>query len=269
MKSLSAIEGLWFASRKVRLPLSRQALVLEVGSGDSPCPRSDVLFDLTLENHERVGGRTVADRPLVLGRAEQLPFRSKVFDYVLAFHVLEHTPDPEQMLEEFQRVGKAGYIETPSAEWERRFPLGMHRLEVGLEPFADKSRLVIWKKTAAIPKREASEPALTQWASPFHRVTRYWWENQIDYRIANPEYRIDWHPTESEPRGDADPRPIFRRWLKNGAQYLRRRKPVDLLELLQCPRCHHRLNGNFAERKIVCIPCQATFEFIGGVPCVI
>jgi len=98
-----------FAARKVRLPIAPGARVLEVGGGDSPSPRADVLVDFALEPRERQGGRIRRDdRPLVLARVEALPFRDKSFDYVIAFHVLEHSPQPEVFLSELQRVAAAG-----------------------------------------------------------------------------------------------------------------------------------------------------------------
>src|ERR1700730_7068455 len=111
---INKLRRTWFAARKLRLPIPKTALVLEVGSGDSPVPRSDVLLDLTLQNHERVGGATIANRPLVLGAIERLPFQDKIFDYVIAIHVLEHSKAPETFLGELQRVACAGYIESPS-----------------------------------------------------------------------------------------------------------------------------------------------------------
>jgi hypothetical protein len=63
MRPFLRLRRLAFAARKVLLPIPLDALVLEVGSGDSPSPHSDVLLDLTLENRERVGGRTIIDRP--------------------------------------------------------------------------------------------------------------------------------------------------------------------------------------------------------------
>ena len=105
--------------------------MLEVGSGDSPSPRSDVLLDLTLENRELVGGRTITDRPFVIGEVERLPFRDRSFDYIIAFHVLEHSSNPELFLNELQRVGRAGYIETP-AFWVESVQRAFHRLEVAM-----------------------------------------------------------------------------------------------------------------------------------------
>lgn len=119
-----------------RLNIPSSALVLEVGSGHRPHPRADVLTDKYLEDIER-GGRLVTDRPFVRADAEQLPFKSKVFDYVICRHVLEHLEEPETFFREISRVGRAGYIETPSIIWERLHPTrSYHRwyvLEIGGE----------------------------------------------------------------------------------------------------------------------------------------
>jgi SAM-dependent methyltransferase len=44
----------------------------------------------------------------VVGKLEQLPFPSLSFDHVLSIVVLEHTPQPGRVIEEFQRVLKPG-----------------------------------------------------------------------------------------------------------------------------------------------------------------
>lgn len=56
---------------------------------------------------------------MVLGFVERLSFRDRVFDFVIAPHVLEHSTHSEQFLAELQRVSKAGYIEVPDAFMER------------------------------------------------------------------------------------------------------------------------------------------------------
>ena len=107
-----------WSCRRLLLPISRDALVLEVGSGGNPYPRANVLLDAYQESRERHWDALVHDRPTILSFGENLPFKDKVFDYVIAAHVLEHTPNPEKFLSELQRVGKAGYIETPDAFME-------------------------------------------------------------------------------------------------------------------------------------------------------
>ena len=273
MNLLHTIEQLWFASRKVRLPIPPGALVLEVGSGDSPCPRSDVLFDLTLENHERVGGRTIADRPLVLGQAECLPFCDKAFDYVICFHTLEHSSEPDCFLREIERVGKAGYIETPSFWFERLNPLTMHRLEVGLEKSGSIDRLVINRKLSPKPDSELANqvtksfPGLLKEVSPYRIVTRYFWENRIDFRIMNPREFIEWNPPMTVTCVDTvDPRPLFRRLLKQYAQYFRIQKRFDLKALLICPECKSSSLAGDVQVGLFCNVCHSKFNTLNGIP---
>lgn len=104
-----------------QLDIPADALVLEVGSGHRPHPRADVLTDKYLEDIER-GGKLVTDRPFVQADAQQLPFKTKVFDYVLCRHVLEHLDEPKAFFNEISRVGRAGYIESPSIIWEHLHP---------------------------------------------------------------------------------------------------------------------------------------------------
>jgi SAM-dependent methyltransferase len=267
---------LWFATRKMRLPIASSALVLEVGSGDSPCPRSDVLLDLTLDNHERVGGNTVVDRPFVLGLIERLPFRDKAFDYVIAFHVLEHSAHPAEFLTELQRVAKAGYIETPSFWWERLTPLTMHHLEVGLETLDKQDRLVITQKTSPLP-----DPNLTdQFRAGFvgqgalkrfpqnALVTRYFWTGEILFRITNPAERCDWpSPPETTRAGAMDPRPPVRRLIKWAAQRTHRSRPIDLVPLLRCADCgRDGLEGDLAAGRLTCPGCGRRFVVTDGIP---
>ena len=44
----------------------------------------------------------------VIGRLEELPFRNVSFDHILSIVVLEHTPQPARVVDEFRRVLKPG-----------------------------------------------------------------------------------------------------------------------------------------------------------------
>ncbi len=111
-----------WALRKIVLPIGIRDLVLDVGSGGNPHPAADVILDKYIDPIHRQGAQLRSDRPLVLADAGKMPFRDKAFDFVVAFHVLEHVRDPRAFLEELQRVGKAGYIETPNVFFERIVP---------------------------------------------------------------------------------------------------------------------------------------------------
>lgn len=102
-------------------------LVLEVGSGDLPYYRSDVLLNKYPDDPSQRLGDLVIDRPFVVGSAEALPFADKSFDYIIASQVLEHSLHPDKFFNELSRVGKRGYIETPSALRERLNDWPFHR----------------------------------------------------------------------------------------------------------------------------------------------
>ena len=44
----------------------------------------------------------------------RLPYCNGAFDFVYCSHVLEHVTDPASACEELMRVGRRGYIETPT-----------------------------------------------------------------------------------------------------------------------------------------------------------
>lgn len=118
---------------KQKLNPPATGLVLEIGSGDNPNPRSNVLVDRFLgsDNRER-GGDLVVDRPFVVADAHHLPFKDGVFSYSICSHILEHMDDPNQFASELQRVSEAGYIQSPSEIAERMFHWSFHRWYVNL-----------------------------------------------------------------------------------------------------------------------------------------
>ena len=58
-------------------------LVLEIGSGDNPKPRSDVLCDRIPEDDTQRGGAIVLDRPFIAADGQYLPFADKSFNYII------------------------------------------------------------------------------------------------------------------------------------------------------------------------------------------
>jgi hypothetical protein len=163
-------------------------LVLEVGSGDHPNPRSDVLVDRFLtENIERGGDLVVDGRPLVVADAHHLPFRNGSFAYVIASHILEHMDDPRQFADELTRVGSAGYIGCPTEIAERLFHWSFHRWYVNRVG----SRLVLYPKEPAEPLGElfdylyAYNPAYLcfQRSMPHLFWIDYEWQGSIDLEL--------------------------------------------------------------------------------------
>jgi len=97
--------------------LKNDAKVLEIGSGSSPWPRSDVLVDRFYidDSGQRGGTEIYRDRrPLIIASGEFLPFIDNAFDFVYCSHVIEHAEDIIAFLNEISRVGRAGYLECPN-----------------------------------------------------------------------------------------------------------------------------------------------------------
>ncbi|MEP7113486.1 MAG: methyltransferase domain-containing protein, partial [Ilumatobacteraceae bacterium] len=138
-----------FRRRRIAIPVDHTALVLDVGSGDKPHWRADVLLD-RYPSDEHGGQRSGAsgvrvDRPLFDADAADMPFADKVFDYAICSHVLEHVERPGDVVAELSRVAKAGYIEVPEAASAKIVDFPSHLWWVTL----DGEVLVFTAKSAA------------------------------------------------------------------------------------------------------------------------
>lgn len=111
------------------LSIKKSDVVLEVGPGNHPHKRSNVLLDKFVDdNYHRAGDLEILKHQrFVEGDGEVLPFKDKEFDYVICCHVLEHVPDPIKFLKEQSRVAPMGYLETPSIIGEYLMPKESHR----------------------------------------------------------------------------------------------------------------------------------------------
>lgn len=137
-----------FAGERIRV--DEKGLVLDVGSGHNPNRRADILLERELEaSIHRSGARAAipAGKQLVIGDAQQMPFRNGVFAFVIASHIAEHIPQPALFLQEMQRVGRAGYLETPGplSEWLLTEPYHLWILE------RDRDELVFRSKRRSRP----------------------------------------------------------------------------------------------------------------------
>jgi len=92
---------------------------LDVGCGPFPIYDADFasdlefkLFDLP-EMERKLAGR------FVQCEIYHLPFASRSFAFVHSSNVLEHTENPERAFLELKRVGRHGFVETPSDFFEK------------------------------------------------------------------------------------------------------------------------------------------------------
>lgn len=267
------LEKLAWSLRRFHCPVKPDALVLEVGSGGNPYNRSDILFDAYEVTRERHWAPLVSDRPTVLGLVENLPFKDNSFDFVIASHVLEHSIDPERFLNELQRVARAGYIEVPDAFMERINPYKDHRLEITLR---DDELLIRkkhdWRYDPELV--ELYESRAKKWVTsklipsrPFEFHVRYYWNNNIRFKVLNPEVDASWTPpSDSYQQNSAKSWRAIVQALARSFSFQRKRSRLpDLNSLLRCPSCHE---SSFSEQKdgISCNNCKKSFPVKNGIP---
>ena len=104
----------------------RARRILEIGPGHNPFKGSTHLLEMDVHEGRERGGNPLCvpdTAKLIVGEAASLPFESGTFDYVYASHILEHVARPERACSEILRVGRAGYIETPSPFLEQGLAL--------------------------------------------------------------------------------------------------------------------------------------------------
>ncbi|MBF0583314.1 MAG: class I SAM-dependent methyltransferase [Magnetococcales bacterium] len=276
-------EGIAWSLRRLHCPVAKEALVLEVGSGGNPYARSNLLLDAYETSGERYWVPLVMDRPTVLGLVENLPFRDKAFDFVIASHVLEHSSDPARFLEELQRVAKAGYIEVPDAFYERINPHRFHKLEITLR----NETLLIRKKVAWVSDPDLTElyehrlkPLLTTARfpltgraiprHPFAFHVRYYWQDKIQFVVLNPEDDASWEYQEpAQAKTEAGSGPTLKNRVLNGLRTMLsqhgRNKNLDISHLLRCPACH-AVDLICSAELILCPSCHHEYPIHNHMP---
>ena len=189
-----------FHRRRIDVPVGDDALVLDVGSGDKPSWRADVLVDRYVDvEHagQRSGtGEARVTRPLFDAPADDMPFADGVFDYVICSHVLEHVPDPAAVIAELTRVARAGYIEVPEASSAKIIDFPSHLWWCTLEGetassgaptlvFTAKQAAHFDRDIAAYIARSGIERPLTDLLDQRfdHRIISLPWEGSIDVRV--------------------------------------------------------------------------------------
>lgn len=203
MASLDALRV--FHQRRIAVPVGDDALVLDVGSGDKPSWRADVLLDryTGAEHAAQRSGHASArvSRPLFDADAADMPFRDGAFDYVICSNLLEHVRDPAAVAAELTRVARAGYIEVPEAASAKIVDFPSHVWWCRMEDGDDGPTLVMTAKDAPwfdaeihdyierAGVRDALDAVLN---SRFdHRVVQYHWSGEVRLRtegVLAPEF---------------------------------------------------------------------------------
>jgi len=271
MSEISVAQIKW-SLRRLYWGLPKKFLVLEVGSGGNPCPRSDILVDYSTGEHEKSRG-LVSDRPVFLCAGEELPFTDKQFDFVISFHNLEHSKNPRKFLNEMQRVAKAGYIETPSSAHEVLFPYKFHSSLI----WKDNDKLHIKMKShwddplrVDLSKSLMTNLTATKEFIGFYRNnprvfnTSFYWNDNINFEIHNEGISQSWEDSDKyqeyahQLAGNSIKsklRNIIPRYIRKIMGYSKRN--VDILSLLKCVACSETNYKKIENKDSVDFVCKS------------
>ena len=131
--------------------INKQDRVLEVGPGNNPFYRSDVLLEKKYEDEEtayKQAGcveKKIIKKEIVYYDGGAFPFEDKEFDYVICSHVLEHIPigELELFISELIRVADKGYLEFPLYRFELIADIEQH---VNLINIDESSKIYFFDK---------------------------------------------------------------------------------------------------------------------------
>jgi uncharacterized protein YbaR (Trm112 family) len=238
-------------------------LVLEVGSGQAPHPRADVLVDkYVADNFERPHeiGIDFA-KPFVVGDGQQLPFADGAFTYAIALHVLEHATAPERFAAELSRVADAGFVQVPSSVSELTFGWPYHPWLIERE---GDTLVFHAREGQRAPYGEifhegyADSPLLRTWwaanRSLFHHSVD--WQGELSVRVEGSSI------AEGTAEVDLERTTFILAQLDRAG--VLRPHPAELLALMRCPDCGSALS--FARETATCESCGRVYPVVGNAP---
>lgn len=253
-------------------------IVVEVGSGHRPMPRSDILVDKYIaDDFERDGHEMVFDRPVVIGDAEKLPFKNQSINYVYSYALIEHLENPEAFIHEMTRISRRGVIICPSRLHEIFTAFSYHRWFVDVQDGKIKLEKKTQPFTHEVVKRffdkHLSNFVLFQnlwhfwnWTwSDFYHI--FEWEEHISYDIIDHDNIEDsmFAFADLEVGREQTKKPLFFLTLLfriaiKGVRLIIGGTKVDLFSLIACPVCHNELI--MKEDSLVCERCRLKYPVL-------
>lgn len=257
-------------------------LVLEIGSGERPNARSDILCDKYLWDDTERAGPLVVDRPFIVGDGVKLPFRDSIFDFVICSHLVEHIAGPEKFFMEMMRVGARGCIIAPTELWESLVGSASHRWIVSIK---DNCLVLKKKKTPwLVPALNSFAHSLKDHKPVEHFINQYHplfnlyylWEGQINYQLDSTiEHGENSQFLEAHLNVAPQSNMSTKQTLKRHSQsiisrvirkcYSRKIKP-GLTEVIACPVCKGNVRYGDSETALICSICGRRFPIEDGIP---
>jgi hypothetical protein len=238
-----------------------EGLILDVGGGQSPHPKANVVVDkYVVDDFERAGPLGLT-KPLIVADGHALPFADRTFAYVIAMHVLEHATDPVRFSSELARVAEAGFVQLPTAEAELTLGWPFHPWLVEREG----DTLVFRPKG----ERRAAVGQLFHDAYQESALMRLWWASDR----SRWHHSLEWRGhlgvrVEGESAADETASLDLERTLSALAQLAESAQLAPLGEelrsALRCP-----VDGGDLEvgrERAVCQGCERAYPIVGEVP---
>ena len=255
-----------FHRRRIAIPVGPNDIVLDVGSGDKPHWRADVLVDRYLDaaHAGQRSGRTEArvSRPMFNADGSDLPFADRAFDFAICSHVLEHVVDPGAVVAELTRVAKAGYIEVPEASSAKILDFPSHlwwcRLDGSTLVFTAKGSRAFDAEIAGFIDRSGVERRLAKLldADFDFRVIALQWRDAVDLEVRgrpDPEFVAAALTTGSHHQvGQSLVTRVLTAALTLPRRAQRRRRPIEFDQIVR-PE-HRGGTGEILRRKIYHLP---------------
>ena len=160
--------------------------ILDIGCGYTAHKNANVICDVQdLSDYYK-------DKNFIKLNDNNLPFKDKEFDFVVASHVIEHVKDVDLFIKELERVSSKGYIELPTI-LEDNLVFENKDDHLWHMEFNDiDNELIISKKVQYL------EPILTvSSAKKFSKyfkqslVLELFWEDTIKYKIVKKDFKIN------------------------------------------------------------------------------
>ena len=260
----------------------RQKLVLDVGAGNNPHPRADVLCEKYLyDDFHRGAGGAATDLPLVVGDASALPFKSDSIDVIVSANTIEHLDDPAGFFVEAGRVAHSGLFTAPSALQEHLRSYIYHPWMIEQQDdtlvFQAKDRVVINPKvhdffTKNIMNDNLGLDTFTidHWND---LVIDYQWEEKPKLEVKGkpfiPEIKASTQAEEATPahelRGVEKIRFGLKLFIRKFIHWLiSAQRNIDLADIMACPACHGSVS--LTQEKVHCLQCGRDYPVENGIP---
>jgi hypothetical protein len=185
--------------------ISVSRTILDVGGWFIPEPRATHVVDLMpwetrsarLNLEQLPGERFTKDtwfQADFLAKYFKLPFGDKSFDLVLCGHTVEDLADPTALLQEMQRVGRAGFIECPSRLSEQTIGLRDRQSQQAGHPHhhwiaedQDGELVLYSKEDSHLSNRSTLIPLEFFEASDLPRTMGFAWRDNFRFRLLRGE----------------------------------------------------------------------------------